>query len=246
MKVVYEDRDLLVVYKEAGMAVQSRNVTEMDLESLLRNHLAKRDGEEAAKRLFVVHRLDQPVSGLLVFARTKEAAASLSAQVQDGRMKKIYHARVSGKIPADAGVLEDYLIREAGGNRSRVVEENEKSGKAESRGNPVLTGNRKGKTKGAKLTSDVIGERRVDGAKLARLAYRKIGEDLLEIELFTGRYHQIRVQLAHAGMPIVGDCKYGDPAQRGRLELAAVWLEFEHPRTRKKMKFSWNENEEGK
>ncbi len=208
MNIIYEDDSVIVVFKEAGLAVESRRVGEMDLESMLLGELARRIGREGRPPLFMVHRLDQPVAGLLVFARTRGAAASLSAQVQDGRMRKIYRAVVSGPIPAESGTLTDYLIREKAGNTSRIAKPGEK------------------------------------GAKKAVLDYRKLNEDTLEISLHTGRHHQIRVQLSHAGMPIRGDRKYGGaPAEK--LALTAWSLSFIHPVTGKRMLFTLDGSEEG-
>ncbi len=197
MKIIYEDRELMVVYKEAGLAVETRRPLEKDLESLLKVYLAERDGK--APELYLIHRIDQVVDGLVLFARTKKAAASLTAQLTDGSMEKIYLARVGGRIPAERGELTDWLLKDAKTNTSRIV--------------PPGT----------------------RGAKRACLSYERAGEDLLLIRLKTGRHHQIRVQLAGAGMPIKGDVKYGGEAD-GRISgkgicLTAAELSFKHPGT---------------
>ena len=206
MNILYEDNEILVVFKEAGLAVQTRSALQMDLESMLRRHLASAGMPPA--ELYVVHRIDQPVEGLVLFAKTKEAAADLTRQLTDGRMKKIYRARVEGDIPKDEDTLEDYLVRDSG-NVTRVVPKP----KTPLRGRNV--------------------------PQKAVLHYKKIGDSELLIELFTGRHHQIRVQLANSGMPITGDRKYGkpDPAYRGRLMLTAWKLVFVHPKTKKKVAF---------
>ena len=113
MEIIYEDGQILVCKKEAGLPVQSGRVQTMDLESMLRNHLRENHHDGKEPYLGIVHRLDQPVEGLLVFAKTKKAAASLSAQVQDGRMEKIYLAvaAISGGNLPDEGVLENWLVR---------------------------------------------------------------------------------------------------------------------------------------
>lgn len=208
--IIYEDQELLVVYKEAGMAVQSAKRGTMDMEHLLLNYLA--EGREAAVRtlpyLAVVHRLDQPVEGLLVFAKTKGAAASLSRQLQDGSMQKYYLAVTQGIPKKDSGTLTDYLIKDAKTNTSRVV--------------------------GADYP----------GAKRAVLDYavRKVhqGECMVEIRLYTGRHHQIRVQMAHAGMPLKNDRKYnkGAAGDFGTPALAAFRLAFFHPKGGKQMEFT--------
>lgn len=197
MEIIYEDRDIIVVYKEAGLAVQTKRPLEKDLESLMKAVLFERDGK--VPELYLIHRIDQRVDGLVLFARSKKAAANLSAQLTDGTMKKIYRARVTGKIPAEKGTLTNWLLRDGKTNSSRIVPEGTR------------------------------------GAKKAVLSYEKEGEDMLRIELMTGRHHQIRVQLAGAGMPIVGDVKYGgETAGQGRKEpgicLTASELLFKHPR----------------
>ena len=204
-RILYEDSEILVVDKPAGTAVESARVTEPDLVSLLRTYLGR--------PVYVVHRLDQPVRGVMVFAKTSRAASSLSSQVSgNGRdqMKKIYHARVSGPVPAGEGTLTDYLLRDPKTNMSRVVNEKDL--------------NQYGK--GTK-------------PKKAVLHYRKTGEQELEVELLTGRHHQIRVQLAHAGMPIEGDRKYGG-SEAETLALCAAEITFRHPKTGEKM--TWRIN----
>ena len=206
MNILYEDDEIIVVFKEAGLAVQSRSALQLDLESMLLRRLARGDGRRP--ELYVVHRIDQPVEGLVLFAKTKEAAADLTCQLTDGRMKKIYKARVEGHVPKEEDTLEDYLVRDAG-NMTRVV--------------PKPKNPSKGR----------------NAPKKAVLRYRKVGDSELLIELFTGRHHQIRAQLANAGMPIIGDRKYGkpDPSYRGRLMLTAWKLVFDHPKTKKRVAF---------
>lgn len=228
MEFLYEDSQIIVCYKESGLPVQSARVGTKDMVSILKNYLSeqaqnqeKQGGEEPY--LGVIHRLDQPVEGVLVFAKTPGAAKELSAQVADGRMKKIYHAVVhwAGKDQSVEGQLTDYLLKEGKSNSSRIVSENTK------------------------------------GAKKAELYYKllKVLEQtaLAEIHLFTGRHHQIRVQMANAGMPLYGDRKYGIVPEfseisgtsetsgafvHAPLALCAVSLELFHPKTGKKMKFS--------
>ena len=207
MHIVYRDRDVLVCYKEAGLPVQSRDVARKDLESELRTLLDRESPGRGAADLHLVHRLDQPVEGLLVFALRRGAAAALSAQAQNGQMKKIYLAAVSGKpetlpLPGDEGLLAGYIRKDAGTNMSAIVP----------KGTP--------------------------GAKEAALSWRALlaggpekDRALLQIALHTGRHHQIRVQLSHAGMPILGDRKYGGQPLPGLSfpALCAWKLSFIHP-----------------
>lgn len=119
VEIVYEDRSLIVCHKKAGMAVQTARLGEMDLVSELKNHLARTNG--SAPYLGIVHRLDQPVEGLVLFAKDQRSAAALSEQVkQGGGMHKEYLARVYGRMPQDKGRLEDWLIKDKG-NLSRIV-----------------------------------------------------------------------------------------------------------------------------
>ena len=195
--IIYEDRSLLILKKPAGLAVESARVYEPDLASLLRAYCPGSS---------IVHRLDQPVEGLLAAAKNGKAAAALSAEIRDGRMKKKYLARVCGTIPKEEDTLTDYLIRDGRTNTSSVAE------------NAAMQG---------------AGPEK---AKKAVLRYRKRSGDTVEVELVTGRHHQIRVQLAHAGMPILGDRKYGgDPWEC--LCLCAYSLSLFHPGNGKRMEF---------
>ncbi len=219
-QIIYEDKDILVCYKPAGIAVQSANIAQQDVVSELKNYLVTRGAKNPY--IGVVHRLDQPVGGVLVFGKNQAAAASLSAQIQDGRAGKIYRAYVYGAFDeaAEEGVLEDILLKDAKTNTSRVVK----------------TGSNEAKQ-----------------GKKAKLSYRvlqtvTVGEEMyseVEIRLFSGRHHQIRVQFANAGHPILGDTKYGTPesaelstqVEKG-LKLCSYRLSFIHPKTKKEVEFT--------
>jgi len=207
--ILYEDNEIIVVRKPAGLPVQHKGFAVQDLESILKNHAG-------TGYVAIIHRLDQPVEGVLVFAKNKKAAAALNTDMQAGKIKKEYMALTECKAEngAPSGKLTDFLLKDGRTNTSRVV---------------------------AKGTQ---------GAKEARLSYEtlpetsdyKEGYALLKVELDTGRHHQIRVQLAHAGMPILGDRKYGGPSKEedvysGPLCLCAYRLTFTHPTSRKKMQF---------
>ena len=203
--ILYEDGQLLVCRKPAGVPVQSGKVGQKDMVSILRNY---RNGKEGDTYIGLVHRLDQPVQGVMVFAKTKMAAAELSRQITDGRMKKQYLAVTCGKPMKKQGALVDYLLKDGRTNTSSIVPEGTK------------------------------------GAKRAELRYRIIAETpgyaLAEIELLTGRHHQIRVQMAGAGLPLAGDRKYNlsDAGQTEKyVTLAAHRLSFEHPVLKKEICF---------
>lgn len=193
--ILFEDTEILICRKSAGIAVQTKRVGEQDMESLLRNYRA---GKGEKPYIGVVHRLDQPVEGILVFAKNPRAAAVLSQQLQQDGFGKYYRGVVWGKMPQKEGRLEDILQKDGRTNISRVV--------------PSGT----------------------QGGKRAVLDYKVLGKQtdtsLVEIRLHTGRHHQIRVQLAHAGCPLVGDRKYGNTASLSvPLALCACCLAFRHP-----------------
>ena len=203
--IIYEDLHILVCRKPAGLAVQNASFGRKDLESMLKTYLFEKDGK-ANPYLGIIHRLDQPVQGLVVFAKNPKSAATLSAQVQDGRMKKYYRAVTCGIPKTKEERLVNYLKKNSRTNLSECVSEKEQ------------------------------------GAKKAELYYHVLEEKdnyaLLEIELFTGRHHQIRVQMAKNQTPLYGDQKYNKNAQKGeQIALCASRLEFYHPATGKKMQY---------
>ena len=209
-EILYEDETIVVIRKPAGLATQSAKVGEADVVSELKKYLA--ENGQKNPYIGVVHRLDQPVEGLLVFAKTKDAAAGLTKQLSQGTLNKHYYALVCGKPSADEGELVDYLVKEQ--SLARVVPE----------GTP--------------------------DAKKAVLQYKVIkrmpeGLALLDIHIDTGRFHQIRVQMSNAGMPLLGDMKYGSDASIAFsrevgvrfVALYAYHLEFKHPITKKAMSY---------
>lgn len=223
--IIYEDPHIIVCRKPAGVPTQSARISTPDMASMLKNYLS-------GGYLAVIHRLDQPVEGLLVFAKTPGAARELNRQLTSSGFGKYYRAIVSGIPEPSEGTLEDYMVKDARSNTSRICTKN------------------------------------TPGAKAARLHYKveKIFRDtspvtsLVAIHLDTGRHHQIRVQMAHLGCPLVGDRKYGtaysSPAHTasgenisqahvgntGPLRLCAYRLEFRHPVSREQKTFLLPEN----
>jgi len=206
-KILYEDMHLLVCQKPAGLATQTAHIGQPDVVSELKNYLGK------GAYLGVIHRLDQPVEGLLVFAKTANAAAKLTGQLSDGILNKKYYALLCGKPSEKSGELVDYLLKVGPVGRVAAKEEKE--------------------------------------AKRAVLQYRILRDwnriySLADICIETGRFHQIRLQMAHLGHPILGDQKYGttESADLSRqmgiknVALCAYALEFVHPVTKKRMQFS--------
>lgn len=209
MQVVYEDNHIIIVNKKAGEIVQGDQSGDRTLCDDVKAYIKEACAKPGAVFLGVVHRLDRPAMGLVVFARTSKALARLNDMLRErGRIRKTYWAIVGSRPPQDEGHLEQYIGRNAKLNKAFIARE----------GTP--------------------------GAKLAALDYRVIAHSdrywLLEIELLTGRHHQIRCQLAAMGCPIKGDLKYGAPRSNpdGSISLVAKRLRFEHPVSHKQIDVS--------
>lgn len=226
MNILFEDKDIIVVEKPAGVPVETRRIGQKDLVSLLKNHLAEKQPGKPPY-LGMIHRLDQPVQGVMVFAKTPAAAKDLSAQLTNGSMRKIYRAVVLGTLPPK-GELTDYLLKDGRTNTSRIVPKGTKDAKLSKLTYRCLAC--------AAAGPDVspvwaAAESDVSPASLS----------LAEIHLLTGRHHQIRVQMAGAGFPLWGDQKYNPAAIQGPGEsvaLCACELTFRHPATKKSLTFS--------
>ena len=215
--ILYEDKEIIVCRKMAGIAVQTARIGEADMESALKNYLR-------TSYIGIVHRLDQLVEVILVFGKTKDAAAALSRQSRERMMNKEYYAAVAAAKPVpvkEKCTLVDYLKKDGKGNISRVTCPDEKDAKR------------------AELSYEVI------GTAAGQEQDMEISIALVRVCLKTGRHHQIRVQMANAGMPILGDNKYGSRESKAyssenhvkNIALCAYGLEFAHPRTGKKMNF---------
>lgn len=228
-EILYEDKDILVVYKPAGLAVQTARAGQPDVASELKNYLA-------STYLGIVHRLDQPVEGLLVFARHQKAAAALTRQLQkqdgEGSLHKQYLGVLWGWPDAGEGTLVGEMYKDAAG-RAVVLDcagkvQGEKGGGKSFPGNAAA-----GTAKKAVLHYKILAGREVDGDSRAK------GICLAEITIDTGRFHQIRAQMAHAGHPLLGDMKYGTEdscrlsghLQVKNVALCAYKLDFIHPVT---------------
>ncbi|MGN1170485.1 MAG: RluA family pseudouridine synthase [Lachnospiraceae bacterium] len=223
-KIIYDDNSILVCYKPAGLPTQTASVMAPDMVSELKNYLRRSSGNGAVEPYVgLVHRLDQPVEGLLVFGKTQKAAATLSVQLNDGTLHKMYLAVTDGIPQEKEAVLTDYLLKDSRDNSSRVVPEGTKGAKRAELSYRVLS-----------VETASATEAGSDGGA--------IGQDnlaLLEIDLKTGRHHQIRVQMAHMGCPLLGDRKYGRASQTVRNPaLCASRLVFRHPQTGREMKFA--------
>lgn len=226
--VLFEDNDILVCHKPAGVATESASIKTKDMVSLVKKYLCENSGK-SDPYLGVIHRLDQPVSGILVFAKTPAAAASLSAQVQTDDMGKYYTATVHGNLSTvnvdtksvsdDWVLLTDYLLKDSKSNKAIIVNK----GKKGPDGKPAKEAKLLYRIKSYNSTNDTT---------------------VLGIKLLTGRFHQIRAQLANIGHPILGDVKYGaepinsSDSGRSGIALTADELHFKHPSTGKEMQFN--------
>lgn len=213
LKVLYEDRDILVVVKPAGVESQAARRFERDMVSEIKKYMVINKLCTPGKEPYVgvIHRLDKPVSGVMVYAKSKNAAAALSRQVQEHQMKKIYEAVICGKPVETVDKFVDYLKKTVDGNYSQVVEK----GTADA--------------KRAELSYETVKTIESEKGPLT----------LVKIRLLTGRHHQIRVQFSSRGLPLFGDSKYGPAGkEEGPLALCAVSLSFLHPVSRREMEFS--------
>jgi len=199
MEVVYEDNHLIIVNKQSGEIVQGDKTGDRPLSDIVKDYIKEKYQKPGAVFLGVVHRLDRPVSGLVVFARTSKALARLNKMFAEGEVHKTYWAIVKNAPRTSEGTLEHWLVRNEKQNKSYAY----------------------------------YHER--PNAKKAILKYRTISHSdhytLLEVNLMTGRHHQIRCQLAAMGCPIKGDLKYGAPRSNpdGSISLMSKRVEFIHP-----------------
>lgn len=201
-RILYEDNHLLIINKKVGEIAQGDKTGDECLSETFKAYIAQRDGKPGAVFMGIPHRLDRPVSGCVILAKTSKALERLSAMFRDGQVHKTYRALCCARPAQDEALLEDWMTRNEKQNKAYIVK-----GPA---GAP-------------------------SGAKLARLRYHYLYSTeryhLVEVELLTGRHHQIRCQLAHIGCPIKGDLKYGAPRSNpdGGICLHAWRICLMHP-----------------
>jgi 23S rRNA pseudouridine1911/1915/1917 synthase len=204
--VLYEDNHTLIINKRASEIVQGDKTGDLPLSEIAKEYLKVKYNKPGEVFLGVVHRLDRPVSGALIFARTSKALARYNKLIKNREIRKIYWGIVRNKPTAEQDILVNYLLKDQVKNKSFTVKIN------------------------------------TPGSMEAKLSYRLLTSSktyhLLEIELHTGRHHQIRAQLAAIGCPIKGDLKSGFPRSNpdGSISLHARSLEFIHPVKKEKMK----------
>lgn len=193
LEILFEDNHLLAVNKPAGLLTQPNDTAAPDLETLAKAYLKEKYRKQGNVFLHPIHRLDKPVSGIVLFARTSKALSRLNAQMRERSIEKTYTALIEGLPSKKTATLEHLLVHAS--HRAYIS----------------------------------------PNGKLARLTYRLLETfpkaALVEINLHTGRYHQIRAQFSHIGHPLVGDAKYGAQEKSGPIALHHTKLSFIHPIT---------------
>ena len=199
MKILYEDNHVLCLSKPVNIPVQADATKDKDVLTMGKQYLKDKYNKPGNVYLGLVHRLDRPVGGCMVFAKTSKAASRLSESVRTHQLTKEYVAVLDGIPSKPEGILEDYLIKD-------------------------------------KRTNMVHTTKNKETGKYAKLSYRtlgvKDGKTLVLISLFTGRPHQIRIQFASRGTPLLCDQRYNKHASEGQIALWAIRLSFPHPTTK--------------
>ena len=214
LNVIYEDNHIIVVEKTVNIPSQGDKTGDIDMLTIVKQYLKEKYNKPGNVYLGLVHRLDRPVGGVMVFAKTSKAAARLSEQVREKIFKKKYLVIANGKFNKNSGILEDYLLKNEKNNMSKSVPEG------------------------------------TENAKYSKLEYEVLKYDsdldlsVLRINLYTGRHHQIRVQLSSRGHSIYGDQKYGGRGHGKQLCLWAYELTILHPITKEEMTFKAIPNKE--
>lgn len=203
LKILYEDNHIIVVEKPPNVPSQADKTTDEDMLTIIKRYIKEKYNKPGNVYLGLVHRLDRPVGGIMVFAKTSKAASRLSEEIRNNTFHKTYLAVIQGTMPKE-GKLEDYLIKDNNKNISYIS------------------------TK--------------DKGKYSALEYKilntKNNLSLVEINLITGRSHQIRLQFASRNHPLLGDSKYGNNPSNINIALFAKSITFTHPTTKEKLTFT--------
>lgn len=207
LNVIYEDNHIIVVEKPVNIPSQGDKTGDIDMLTLIKEYLKEKYNKPGNVYLGLVHRLDRPVGGIMVFAKTSKAAGRLSESIRNKEFNKCYLVIADGKFEHKSGVLEDYLLKNERTNTSKVVKTKTKNAKF------------------ARLEYEVVKYN------------EEINLSVLKIKLDTGRHHQIRLQLASRNHSICGDQKYGTRGRGKQISLWAYKLEFPHPITKEMMCF---------
>lgn len=215
LDVIYEDNHIIVVKKPVNIPSQGDKTGDVDMLTIIKDYLKEKYKKPGNVYLGLIHRLDRPVGGVMVFAKTSKAAARLSEQVRNKTFSKKYLAIVDGKLESVTGILENYLLKNERTNTSKVVQDETP------------------KSKYAKLEYEVLKYN------------EEINLSVVKIALHTGRHHQIRVQFANIGHSLYGDQKYGTRGRGKQICLWAYELSLVHPVTKEEMTFRVLPEKEG-
>lgn len=207
MKVFYEDNHIIVVEKMPNVPSQADKTGDEDMLTIIKSYLKEKYNKPGNVYLGLVHRLDRPVGGVMVFAKTSKAASRLSEEIRNKTFKKTYLAIVNGKMESESGEYVDYLWKDEKQNTSYVVKEGKKNSKL------------------AKLNYESIAYN------------EKENLSLVKIDLQTGRHHQIRVQFSSRMHALYGDSKYHGRGAGNGICLWAYKIKFVHPVKKEKMEF---------
>ena len=208
LNVIYEDNHIIVVEKPVNIPSQGDKTGDKDMLSIIKDYLKKKYNKPGEVYLGLVHRLDRPTGGIMVFAKTSKAASRLSEQIRNNEFHKSYLCIVDGKMEKDKDTFEDYLYKNERTNTSRIAKPNEKNAKKAVLDYEVLKYN------------------------------EEINLSVIKVNLHTGRHHQIRVQFASRNHALYGDQKYGSRGRGKQLALWAYLLNFKHPTTKENLTFT--------
>ena len=219
LKILYEDNHIIVVVKPAGIPVQQDKTSDLDMLTIIKAYLKEKYNKPGNVYLGLVHRLDRMVGGVMVFAKTSKAASRISEYIRQKNVKKRYLAIVNGKMDVTGKTVElkDYLVKNERLNMSRVVD------------------------KSVKGSKESILEYKV----IKNFKYNNKEYSLVDIDLHTGRHHQIRVQFANISHPLYGDIKYGNKINKvgQNLALFSYYLSFFHPTKDEYLEFKFLPNQ---
>lgn len=207
LKIFYEDNHIIVVEKPNNIPSQCDKTGDEDMLTIIKKYIKEKYNKPGEVYLGLVHRLDRPTGGVMVFARTSKAAGRLSEQIRNKQIKKKYMAVCDGKLEKDKDTWHDFLQKNERTNTSKVVPEGTKNSKE------------------AILDYELVSYN------------EKTNLSTVKINLYTGRHHQIRVQFASRGHSLFGDQKYGVRGRGKQLRLWAYYLSFVHPVTKEVMEF---------
>lgn len=207
LKILYEDNHIIVVEKPVNIPSQADKTGDLDMLTIIKDYIKEKYQKPGEVYLGLVHRLDRPTGGVMVFAKTSKAAARLSEQVREKQMQKKYLCIVDGKMEKEKDTFTDYLLKNERTNTSKVVDKNTKNAKE------------------AVLDYEVI---KYD---------EETNLSVVKVNLHTGRHHQIRLQFSSRGHSLYGDQKYGTRGRGKQLTLWAYSLSLMHPTKKEKMEF---------